>query len=310
MALPGRNSEVLPFTLTEIFVLLVFLLLLLFFSTRALSETATQCAENARPGQQCIPVDPAEVPEPGETTISVPNSELPPPDSASDTTPEEGSEGKWRQVPDDFTQLVQCAGNPEEQSCGDVEGIIECVEAIGSGQECQPVGPDEIVVDSSFRAPINRVLGNPSIEPGDYPGLEFDLPNVEKGPCWRDPQDVLVSENVEEIYSFEVDMTPDSLTFTKVWPPRYDSVADTVPGLNELAKFGTVDIATYRREGQKILAWSDNQRPPCRLYTDIFYSLSAFESESDPIRASNEMETLVETFFYKRTNARPRNAAR
>jgi hypothetical protein len=135
--------------------------------------------------------------------------------------------------------------------------------------------------------------------------LEFRA--VAVAACWRDPQDVLVSENVEEIYSFEVDMTPDGLTFTKVWPPAYDSATDTVPGLKELSELGTVDFETYRREGRKILEWSDNQRPPCRLYVDIFYSLSAFESEPDPIGASNEVETLVETHFYKRTNARARS---
>ena len=304
MALPGRNSEVLPFTLTEIFVLLVFLLLLLFFSTRALSETAKQCADNAEPGQRCIAVDPAQVPGDGETLIKVRDSELPPPDSDS----EDGT--RWVRAPDstDFSQLYRCVGNPEEQSCGNIEGVMECIEAIGPGQECQPIDPTtQIVVPREFQAPIDRVLNNPGIDPSDWTRLGFDLPNVEKGPCWRNPQDVLVSENVEEIYSFEVDMTPDSLTFTKVWPPRYNSAADTVPGLNELSELGTVDSATYHREGRKILEWSDNQHPPCRLYVDIFYSLSAFESEPDPIGASNEVETLIETYFYKRTNARARS---
>jgi hypothetical protein len=267
MAWNDRPSEVLPFTLTETFVLLAFLLLLLLSMTTQEVASIRKCEDNTTDDEIC-------------RTVAIPDSIIPP----------EGFDGIVRLFPCNLEEEGECfpPPPPEVEKCAEemqpgevcipvdltrVPEIEKCLEEVGPGEVCIPVDKEEV-------------------EP---PG--------EPGSCWRIPREG--GPNSEIVYALQVIMEPNSLRITKMWPDEYRDAAkaDTVPGLVALSQAGEISYEEYDRFGPQILDWSRSQEPECRLYVEIRHESGewGFDGAVDAILAR---QTLVEKFFYKRNNSR------
>ncbi len=104
-------------------------------------------------------------------------------------------------------------------------------------------------------------------------------------PCW-------VSEEGKPEYIYAVLIKEETFEVTPIWPAHREREVDQIPGARELAG-RTVTRQELSRFAQPILDWSKSQVPECRHYVVI---------DDDDNMSKNAFKAnllLVENFFYK-----------
>jgi hypothetical protein len=82
-----------------------------------------------------------------------------------------------------------------------------------------------------------------------------------------------------------------NLLFTPSWEEGAERLARGVPGVSELANAGEVSLAIVRQQAGRILAWSNKQEVPCRFRVDT-------ERETRDLDMYLRQMQLIERYFY------------
>lgn len=254
-----ESGGVLPITLTEVIVLLFFVLALAFaWNTRELESVPEPVRESFVDGAGLEP-------EAGWTAVvrCIEEVEKCDPGAADVLIDIAGNLG------------IETAGLTPSEVADSIKRQIEAARAAADsaameqGLDPAPIrGPGPLVsIVSPFRGQ------------GDYP------------PCWADYDET----EQRIIHAFQVTLFSDMVRLRPSWTSDYEDDARSVTGLLRLAEAGQLEYGEFRRLAQPVLEWSDRQDPPCRHYVAIHDSVSGGD-EKETFKANL---LTVEGYFYK-----------
>lgn len=299
-----RRSQVLPFTLTEIFVLLFFALALALVwqsTARAEAEDDARAAEDeARAAQEAIQaveatLGPAGVRELARVVRSLRDD-----------------------IPDDFTELVRAV---REQSTAR-ETLETHLIAAGADSAFVDTASTPALVDSLLArladgseraASLERALEQATDHPDalatcldDRAASRRELDDAQREldnargqaeacyrthgrglvhpPCWANRQGQIE-------YAFTVVMSTNSVTLTPTWPEYRRPDAERTPGMMQAAG-RDLSYGELSRRALPIFEWSTRQDPECRHFVRIV-------DQVDGKDAFKRNLLTVERFFYK-----------
>jgi len=104
-------------------------------------------------------------------------------------------------------------------------------------------------------------------------------------PCWLSPS------NGEVEYLFNVTIGETSLTVTPAWPASREQDALQIPGIRDWPA-GETSLAEFRQRAAPVLAWCKQQQPACRLYVRIY-------DKAESKQAFKRHLLGIEDYFYK-----------
>ena len=266
----GRAGDVLPMTLTEVLVLLFFILAL---------AVAWQVKQ-----YQNVPLDVAR---------------------EFDARANAGGEisSNWTEI---FACMDAVAARGQSRSCADamerVTSILGDV-ATSIGVDTTGLAPEEVLDSVAEQIRVAQAVARDAIQ--DL-GLDSsmvksmplpELVNVLGGqgsqpPCWWQ----FVQSNREIIFVLEVILRSRDITVRRKWPDTYDEEAQRVTNLVELSEAGQIAYDDFRRLALPVYQWSLRQNPQCRHFVIIHDSVEGGDEKEDFKAAM----LTVESFFYKR----------
>ena len=110
-------------------------------------------------------------------------------------------------------------------------------------------------------------------------------------PCWAE-----YSRGTREIiFAFDVLLFSETVRVVPIWPDRYDGPADRVTGLRQLAAEGEMSYGRYHALAAPVLVWSNRQDLACRHYIRIHDHVEGGD-EKEIYKTNLE---IVEGYFYK-----------
>lgn len=267
------SGDVLPMTLTEILVLLFFILALALSWQMERYRNVTPEAARA-------------IDEVVRTGLSLPES-------------------------DGWTEIFMCLEEGRDQRAGG-PSCSEALEQArrGLAEVARALGIDTVnvtttaMVDSLRRqvddakdlaADAVRELGG---EDDAVPTASLpDLINLLRArgthpPCWWQ----FVDERRRIIFVLDVVLRTDDITIRRRWPDVYDDQARQVTNLVELSSAGRISYGEFRRLALPILRWGQEQNPQCRHFVVVHDSVRGGVDEKEDFK---EALLTVESFFYK-----------
>lgn len=105
-------------------------------------------------------------------------------------------------------------------------------------------------------------------------------------PCWA-------NEAGEIEYAYEAVLRTGTVDLTKMWPPHRQAAADTIQGMVQAPGDG-LTLDEFERRVRPILEWSTEQDPECRHFVVLVDEVA---ESKDAFKAGM---LTVERFFYKR----------
>jgi len=288
---PHVNRDgVLPFTLSEVFALLFFVLALFL----AIAQTDLRDTKDAVGGL------PTEVIQ-GLSTV--------PPDLLSGMVAA-GVSGK---LPENWTTLVEASDSllscqSDVNSCraraDSVRKVLDSIADITGRfdpSSLEGLGDTELAdsIRAYLREAAERLAAAAPRRPGPegygQPTLEEGLQGVEFGgigPCWSRPRS---GARPEIVYVLNVVLQASTIGVTREWPDDFQLVADTVPGLARLSQAGVVSYGQFRELALPVFEWSKVQDPECRHFVVMYDSVES-PTPKDDFKVAM---LTVEDFFYK-----------
>jgi hypothetical protein len=267
----GGGGDVLPFTLTEVFVLLFFVLALFLGMSLRERDGPTVKAEN---DSLCVKIE-------GQVrAFNIPGL-----DSLSCIQ-------MFGPLDSMFTTLTD-AKQEKDSLCVQIE---DHARALGI------TVPDELSCIEKTKA-IGKGIGD--MRGGDGPGVECLGPKCEtvaglidrlkyRGhlPCWqRDTE----SQQTEIVYALRVVLSADEIAIRREWPDDFADSARVVDGLVSLSQAGTVSYPDFTTRAAPVFEWSRQHDPECRHYVIIHDSVQGSNAKDD----FKTGLLTVEDYFYK-----------
>ncbi len=103
-------------------------------------------------------------------------------------------------------------------------------------------------------------------------------------PCWADEK----TGKVEFLFMIEV--RPESITVTPIWPPRREADAQALPGITETLSASPHSYTNFVKHIQGI--FKESQAGQCRYYVQL-------KSSIDDAVQSDRARLMIESYFYK-----------
>ena len=285
-----RSSQVLPFTLSEIFTLLFFALaLVLVFESHRRSQTERELDEQEAIKAALGPLGPQ-----GTETLVRAILEA------------QGS------VPNDFTELVRLVGEQSERRSvveeklrelgADSTWIVEAssgelLDSLWVSYDLKETMVEELALALGMSEEERRVaeqmaaaVSRSERESRDLRGqVEWCMGRIGSGldhpPCWAD-------ESGRPEFAFRVEMRTQDVSVRRIWPSRRDAHAAEIPGMTALAG-ERLSYAEFSRRALPVFNWSEGQDPICRHFVVIVDSVDGGKE------AFKDGLLTVERFFYK-----------
>lgn len=286
-----KSRHVLPFTLTELFVLLFFALALALVremrERRAAEEAAT---ENEVLAAAARPLGPEGV---RELTRILVRGGQDFPDDFRELTREVREHDRARR--DLGSHLTEAGLDPRYVDTASTSALVDSARALHdrarqeadalaaasdlSGEERSMV---RAMTDSlADLARDRRALQGQVVYLRERIGNGLDHP-----PCWTD-------ENGEIEYAFEATLRTSTVRLRPIWPSHRQADAERIPGMVDVTggRFGHEE---FSRRVLPIFAWSRRQEPECRHFVVLVDSVTGGKE------AFKRGLLTVERFFYKR----------
>lgn len=111
-------------------------------------------------------------------------------------------------------------------------------------------------------------------------------------PCWWQ----LVDQRQRIVFALDVVLRTDDITVRRRWPDVYDPKARQVTNLVELSNAGRISYDEFRELALPVLRWGQEQNPQCRHFVVVHDSVRGGEDEKEDFK---EALLTVESFFYK-----------
>lgn len=124
-----------------------------------------------------------------------------------------------------------------------------------------------------------------------------DLLNVLRGqgshpPCWWQ----FVAGDREILFVLEVVLRTHDISISPIWPDVYDDEANRVTNLVELSRAGRISYDEFRTMALPVFLWGQQQNPQCRHFVIIHDSVRGGDDEKEDFK---EALLTVESYFYK-----------
>jgi hypothetical protein len=286
----NRPSQVLPFTLTEIFVLLFFALALALVWQSTARADAEDDARTAKEAIEAVEASlgPAGVQELARLVGAIREA-----------------------VPDDFTELVRAI-----QGQGATREALEgSLVAAGADTAFVMTAPTAVLVDSliakmeeektradQLADALTRATEDPKALTSCLVDLQAGQRELENArgqaeacyrthgrglvhpPCWAD-------RNGQIEYAFTAVMNTNSVSLIRTWPDYRNQDAARIPGMLQAAG-DNMSYADFSNRALPIYEWSTRQNPQCRHFVQI----------EDQVEGKDQFKRnllTVERFFYK-----------
>lgn len=299
MFIKKRNDQVFSLSITEIALILVFILVLFI----GLNPELNQIEEN----KKAI----TEAEEKIRSTLS--NTGVSNPDEVLSDLRKK----VYKQVENET--LKQEVNNLKSQ----LTTLTEIKSAIGKESNKENLVHTEVMEAMAVKKQIEEIMGKENIKEdnrqdvlkkfGDFlknnPSNEKDIKDL-KGqvaflqnrlnahggrdypPCW-------VEEKSGKIqFLFDIAITDDGLTVKKAWPSAREDDAINLPGINKFLSDVTFQtLSNFKKDASPIYQWSHTRDPECRHYVYIT-NMATNALFADRLRLG------VEDFFYKQEHRR------
>jgi len=286
----GSRGDILPYTLSEVFALLFFILALFLALTQTdLQEIEADLGEiptSVRQGLGGVPPDvlsgivaaaaDSSLPDTWTTLVSASDSLLL---CRSDASACRARSDSVREVLDSIAVTTGVFADSTLRGLEDAEladSLRVYLEGVANRLDDAAPGPSDA-----------REERNPSIESG-LQGIEFGG----VGPCWSRRRG---AARPEIVYVLNVVMRATTVEVDREWPEGYQAAADTVPNLVTLSQAGAISYPRFRELAIPVLQWSKIQDPECRHFVMMYDSVESVNAKDDFKVAM----LTVEDFFYK-----------
>lgn len=286
-----RRRQVLPFTLTELFVLLFFALALALVremrERRAAEEAAT---ENEVLAAAARPLGPEGMRE--LTRILVRGGEDFPDDFRELTREIRERDRARRDLRSHLREagldsgyvdtastpaLVDSARALHDRAREEADALAAASDLSGEERSIVRAMTDSLADLARDRRALQGQVGYLRARIGN--GLDHP-------PCWAD-------ESGEIEYAFEVTLRTSTVALRPIWPGHRRADAERIPGMLDAAG-PRLDYDEFARRALPIFAWSRRQRPECRHFVVVVDSVAGGKE------AYKHGLSTVERFFYKR----------
>ena len=264
-----RSADVLPMTLTEILVLLFFILALA-FAWRA------------------------------QRYRNVPVQGLP------ELNARASSGG---QIPQDWREILACIDErvprDDGRTCSEeLDNISDAVGdlALGLGVDTANLSTEDLLDSIAGQIELAQEVAKDAIQDFGLDASTMDslalpeLVNVLRGqgshpPCWWQ----FVTGDREIIFVLEVVLRSRDIMVRPIWPDVYDEEARRVTNLVALSQAGRVSYPEFRSLALPVLVWGQEQNPQCRHFVIIHDSVQGGDEKEN----FKDALLTVESYFYK-----------
>lgn len=286
-----NRSQVLPFTLTEIFVLLFFALAL------ALAKEAyerQQAEATVDENRELLAAVAGLSPAATRHLVSILKQ-------ADDEVPEDF---------DELTRMLEEEGEAREElmealvasgmdstrvASAPVSELVDSIRSYAERNraryealvEASGVGEDQRRATEALADSISRLTEEKAHLTGQLQYFRNRVGNgLDHPPCWA-------TEQGEIEYAFQATLRTETVDLRSIWPSYRDDDARDIPGMSSAAGSG-MGYTEFSRRVLPIFVWSTQQTPECRHFVVIVDSVAGGK---EPFKRGL---LTVERFFYKR----------